>query len=189
MGCLEAGAGRLIYEVGDKIALSDIIPGDTIRFETKYARPQIDTVAFIFPQNGLRGWVFLDERRHTINHFPDTVTDAYLVGRSPERDALDEKERAEIEAATAAHDAEEAKREKSFAAFQSLSRGSVFALDSDHGWLIYTKLKKNRWSLVETFADGTGAQLTREDDLDVFENLYNPESGNCYGLMNGRPVD
>jgi hypothetical protein len=178
-----------IYEEGDKIALDDIIPGDTVRFETKYERPQTDTVELIIPlDNPLRKRAFCDTRKNVINHFPDQVTDAYLVERSPERDALDEIERAKIEAATAAHDAAEAKMGKAFETFKSLSRGSVFAMDLGVGWIFYTKLKKNRWSAVETLADGD-AQLTHEDDYDVFQNLYNPESGNCYGLMNGQPRD
>jgi hypothetical protein len=179
-----------IYKEEDKIPLSQIIPGDTVRFETKYMRPQTDRVDLIIPleDDNLRSRAFCDPRKHVINHFPDQVTDAFLVERSPERDALDEIERAEIEAATAAHDAAEAKMDKAFETFKSLSRGSVFSLDLGVGWIFYTKLKKNRWSAVETLADGD-AQLTHEDDFEVFQQLYNPESGNCYGLMNGRPVE
>lgn len=179
-----------IYEVGDKIPLSQIIPGDKIRFETKYQRPQEDTVEYIWPmEEGLRSRVFLDTRKHSINLFPDTVTDAFLIEKSPERAALEEAERVRMAEETAKFDAEETKREKAFATFKSLSRGSVFATEYNGVWMLYTKLKKNRWSIVETFDNGQGAQLNHEDDTYVFEQLYNEESGNCYGLMNGRPLD
>jgi hypothetical protein len=162
------------YKVGDKIALDDIIPGDTIRFETKYMRNQEDTVELIIPMEaGLRRRVFCDTRSHAINSFPDTVTDAFLVAPSPERERLNEAEEFRL------------KYDKGLKNFRNLKKGSVFAIEcsNNSGWLIYTKIKGNLWSLVETFTDGNGAQLEYVDDVLAFENLYDPKSGNCYGLM------
>jgi hypothetical protein len=163
----------LSYTVGDKIPLDEIMPGDTIRFETKYERPQEDTVELIVPmENDIRSRVFCDTRKHSINRFPDSVTDAYLVALSPEREKANEDEAFTL------------KYNKGLKAFRNLKKGSVFALECERGgWVIYTKIKGNQWSIVETFTDGTGAQLEYVDDVLAFENLYDPASGNCYGLM------
>jgi hypothetical protein len=163
----------LSYTVGDKIPLHEIVPGDTIRFETKYERPQEDTVELIIPvENDIRSRVFCDTRKQSINHFPDSVTDAYLVALSPEREKANEAEAFRI------------KYDRGLKNFRNLKKGSVFAINPSTGcWLIYTKLKGDQWSVVETLADGSGARLECIDDVLAFENLYDPASGNCYGLM------
>jgi hypothetical protein len=70
-------------------------------------------------------------------------------------------------------------------ALYDLEIGATFHREYDgSGWLIWTKIGKDAWKRVETFAIGEYEPIVKTLDTDeVFEDLYDEESGNCYGLL------
>jgi hypothetical protein len=174
------------YQAGDKIALKDIVPGDKVRFQTKYTRDQTDTVELIvpLPDDNLRARAFCDINRKVINSFPDSVTDAYLLERSPDRERLDAEEVLARQEAEYRARVEDAKEAYAMNAMYSLELGSTFFKDYESGWLVWTKIGKDTWKQVETFNYG-GHEPTIDtlDTAEVFEEVYDEDSGNCQGLV------
>lgn len=167
------------HEVGDKIALDDIVPGDTLRFETKYTRPQEDTVELIIPmENGLRKRVFCDTRKHAINSFPDSVTDAFVVSLTGDwTPGVDEEAEAEVEKYTRLHEEAEER-------FKSFKKGTVLSKQDGDRQYIYTKFGANKWMWVEIFKrDDTFITDTEYvTGNDTFYELYDFDAGAFTGV-------
>ncbi len=167
------------HEVGDRIALDDIEPGDKIRFETKYTRAQEDTVELIIPMEaGLRKRVFCDTRKHSINHFPDTVTDAFVVSLTgdwtpgAEEDIVDGLE------------GNRKVKEEAEERFRAFKKGTVLSKQERDRQFIYTKFGKNKWMWVEIFKrDDTFITDTEYvTGNDTFYELYDFDNGDFTGV-------
>lgn len=172
------------HEVGDKIALDDIVPGDTIRFETKYTRAQEDTVELIIPmENGLRKRVFCDTRKHVINSFPDSVTDAFVVALIGDwTPGVDEEAEAEQDKYSRLHEEAEAR-------FKAFKKGTVLSKQEGDRQFIYTKFGAEKWMWVEIFKrDDTFITDTEfVTSNDTFYELYDFDAGEFTGVTVHEP--
>lgn len=170
------------HEVGDKIALDDILPGDTIRFETKYTRPQEDTVELIVPMDGgLRKRVFCDTRKHAINSFPDSVTDAFVVSLTGDwTPGVD----AGMEAHVEMQEKYERLHEEAEARFTAFKKGTVLSKQEGDRQFIYTKFGANKWMWVEIFKrdDSYITDTEYVTGNDAFYELYDFDAGEFTGV-------
>lgn len=160
------------HKIGDRIALDDIVPGDTIRFETKYTRPQEDTVELIVPMDsGLRRRVFCDTRKHAINSLPDTVTDAFVVSLTGDwTPGVDEK--AEAEAIKDIQDKFAELFAEAETRFIGFKKGTVLSKQEGGRQHTYVKYGKDKWVWTETFMRGNDTFVTDSETLDTNDALY-----------------